>query len=94
MKTLDRLIAATAIGLLLGAAAIALAHAYTPLVCERTWTGEICYQMSVNPSAKIIHIEPFERVDPGTVYAAPDVPLPRPRPPGLGVVPPRQVIQQ
>lgn len=65
------------------------ALAYTPVICEHGWTGEICYQLLVNPSAKIIRMKPVEHI------AEPEiVPLPRPRPPGLGEAPPRPVIQQ
>lgn len=87
-------------------ASAAAAGAYTPLVCHADgWGYIVCTPMMVNPSAKIIHIEPIERVErlplAPPVEIAP-VPLPRPRPLNLGepqanVAPidrPRQMIQQ
>lgn len=65
------------------------------LTCFVNLFGVLTCAALVNPSAKIIHVEPFEVAAP----ALESVPLPRPRPPGLGeyVVPldrPRAVIQQ
>lgn len=81
------------------------APAYAPMVCRYDGFYRVCTVMTVNPSAKIIHIDPPIEREP--VYAAPpveirSVPLPRPRPLNLGepqvnVAPidrPRQVIQQ
>lgn len=82
-------------------ASASVAGAYTPLVCHAdSWGGIVCQPMYVNPSAKIIHIEPIERVERQPLAPPVEiepVPLPRPRPPGLGTAPldrPRQVIQQ
>lgn len=77
------------------------------LTCIVNLFGVLTCVALVNPSAKIIHVEPFEvatpaRDAPVETGIPPDdwpTPLPRPRPKGLGeyVAPldkPRTVIQQ